>query len=224
MADDLPRDFLTAKKWMVNLMGNYVSASEVKQFSKVTYRDLGFTSDTEYDAFLEGLISQIERAIDNYCRVPSGFFKAGGLSFTEIHDWNDEGEIQARYVPILTLTRIELDQAGYNQTADWTEIPSTYYYAKNEFGIIKIVGKTPGHVENSVRITYTAGYSAVPDDVKLAALMLTSNFLHLILQREAGASLNVGDFSSRLVEIKEAFSDEVKGLLSSYRRGLVSSS
>jgi len=205
-------------------MGNYVSASEIKQFSNVTYQDLGFASDADYDSFLDGLINQVERAIDNYCRVPSGFFKAGGLSFTEIHDWNEDGEIHLRYVPILTLTKVELDYAGYNQTADWMEISSTYYYAKNEFGIIKIVGKSPGHTENSVRVTYTAGFSAVPDDVKLAALMLASNLLHLILQRDVGSSLSIGDFSSRLVEIKEAFSGEIKGLLSSYRRGLVSSS
>jgi len=205
-------------------MGNYVSASEVKQFSNVTYQDLGFASDTEYDTFLGSFISQVERAIDNYCRVPSGFFKAGGLSFTELHDWNEDGEIHVRYVPILTLTKVELDQAGYNQTADWMEISTTYYYAKNEHGIIKIVGKIPGHIENSVRITYTAGYSAVPDDVKLAALMLASNVLHMVLQRDIGTSLSIGDFSSRLVEVKEAFSGEVKGLLSSYRRGLVSSS
>jgi len=201
-------------------MGNYISASEVKQYSNVAYQDLGFSSDTEYDTWLGNLINQVERAIDNYCRVPSGFFKAGGLSFTELHDWNEDGEIHTRYYPIITLTNVELDYAGYNQTAIWTEISSVYYYAKNEYGIIKIVGKSPGHVENSVRITYTAGYPAVPDDIKLAALMLADNVLHLILQRMLGSSLSIGDFKSSLTEVKEAFSDEIKGLLSSYRRRL----
>ena len=205
-------------------MGNYISASEVKQYSNVTYQDLGFSSDTDYDTWLGNLINQVERVIDNYCRVPSGFFKAAGLSFTEIQDWKEDGEIHTRYYPIVTLTKVELDYAGYNQTADWTEISSTYYYVKNEYGIIKIVGKIPGHTENSVRITYTAGYSAVPDDVKLAALIYASNILQNLLFRLSGETVDVGDVRIRNVEIKEAFSGEVKGLLSSYRRGLVSSS
>jgi len=202
-------------------MGNYISASEVKQYSNVAYQDLDFSSDTEYDAFLDSLISQVERAIDNYCRVPSGFFKAGGLSFTELHDWNEDGEIHTRYYPIITLTKVELDQAGYNQTADWTEISSTYYYAKNEFGIIKIVGKTPGHTENSVRITYTAGYSAVPDDVKLAASIFARNILRLILE---SGDLKIGDVAISNLEVSEAFTSDVKALLSNYHRGLALSS
>ena len=202
-------------------MGNYVSASEVKQYSNITYQDLGFASDTDYETFLGNLINQVERAIDNYCRVPSGFFKAGGLSFTEIQDWKEDGEIHTRYYPIITLTKVELDYAGYNQTADWTEISSTYYYAKNEFGIIKIVGKTPGHTENSVRITYTAGYSAVPNDVKLAASISARNILRLIL--EAG-DLKIGDVAIGNLEVKEAFTSDVKALLSNYHRGLALSS
>ena len=203
-------------------MGNYISTSEVKQFSNVTYQDLGFATDTDYDTFLGTLINQVERTIDNYCRVPSGFFKAGGLSFTETHDWREDGEIHTRYHPIITLTKVELDQAGYNQAADWTEITSTYYYAKKEFGIVKIVGKTPGHVENSVRITYTAGYSAVPDDIKLAALIYASNVLHTILQRKVAPVVQVSDFAIRLV-MDESFSDEVKGLLRPYRRSIARS-
>ena len=201
-------------------MGNYISASEVKQYSNVTYQDLGFSSDTDYDTWLGNLINQVERTIDNYCRVPSGFFKAGGLSFTEIQDWKEDGEIHTRYYPILTLTKVELDYAGYNQAADWTEISSTYYYVKNEYGIIKIVGKIPGHAENSVRVTYTAGYSAVPDDVKLAALIYASNILNRIFASNYGESVNIGDFQVKFADLKPSFTDEVKALLNPYRRSL----
>jgi len=200
-------------------MGNYISSSEVKQFSNVTYQDLGFTSETEYETFLDNLINQVERVIDNYCRVPSGFFKAGGLSFTETHDWKEDGEIHTRYYPIITLTKVELDQAGYSQSADWTEISNTYYYVKNEFGIIKIVGKTPGHIENSVRVTYTAGYNACPDDVKLAALIFASITLHNLVQI-SGETVRIGEFSISHGELKEAFTSEVEALLNPYRRRL----
>jgi hypothetical protein len=196
-------------------MGNYISASEIKQFSNLTFQELGFSSEADYDAFLDTVINQVERTIDNYCRVPSGFFRAGGLSFTETHDWSTDGEIQTRYYPIITLTKVEMDLAGYNQAADWTEISSTYYYVKSNSGIIKIVGKAPGHTENSVRITYTAGYSAVPDDVKLASLILTNNLLNTLVM---SGDIRIGDVSISRREINEVFTNEVKGLLGSYRR------
>jgi len=198
-------------------MGNYISVSEVKSFSRVSYQDLEFDSDADYDAFLNDLIDQIEKAIENYCRVPSGFFKAGGISFVEVHDWNEDGEIHTRYYPILTLTKVELDQAGYNQNSNWTEISSDYYYVKNEYGIIKIIGKTPGHIENSVRITYMAGYSSVPDDIKIAALSYASNVLHSILQRQFSVTPSDINLKINLI-IQEAFSQELRRMLSSYRR------
>ena len=200
-------------------MGNYISASEVKQYSNVTYRDLGFSSETEYETFLDNLINQVEAVIDDYCRVPRGFFKAGGLSFTEIHDWDEDGEIHTHYYPIITLTKVELDQAGYNQVADWTEISSNYYYAKKEYGIIKIVGKSPGHVENSVRITYTAGYSAVPEDIKTAALTLAKNML---LSMMTSDEIRIGDLTIEPQTSQEVFTAEVKALLAQYKRRLAS--
>ena len=199
-------------------MGNYISASEVKQYSNVTYQDLGFASETEYEAFLDDLINQVEAVIDDYCRVPHGFYRAGGLSFTEIHDWND-GIIQTRYHPIIELVRVELDLAGINQPANWTEISSTYYYAKNEFGIIKIVGKSPGHVENSVRVTYTAGYSAVPEDIKTAALILAKNML---LGMMTSDEIRIGDLTIEPQTPHEIFTAEVKTLLAQYKRRLAS--
>ena len=198
-------------------MGNYISASEVKQYSNVTYQDLGFASETEYEAFLDDLINQVEAVIDDYCRVPRGFFKAGGLSFTEIHDWDEDGEIHTRYYPIITLTKVELDLAGINQPANWTEISSTYYYAKNEYGIIRIVGKSPGHIENSVRITYTAGYSAVPEDIKTAALTLAKNMLKSMMFSD---EIRIGDLTIEPQIPQEVFTAEIKTILAQYKRRL----
>jgi len=200
-------------------MGNYISASEVKQYSNVTYQDLGFASETEYEAFLDDLINQVEAFIDDYCRVPHGFFKAGGLSFTEIHDWDEDGEIHTRYYPIITLTKVELDLAGINQPANWTEISSTYYYAKNEYGIIRIVGKSPGHIENSVRITYTAGYSAVPEDIKTAALILAKNMLKSMMTSD---EIRIGDLTIEPQIPQEVFTAEIKTILAQYKRRLAS--
>lgn len=200
-------------------MGNYISASEVKQYSNVAYQDLGFSSETEYETFLDDLINQVEAVIDDYCRVPHGFFEAGGLSFTEIHDWNEDGIIQTRYYPILELIRVELNLAGINQPANWTEISEIYYHVKKEFGIIRIVGKSPGHVENSVRITYTAGYSAVPEDIKTAALTIASNMLKSMMFSD---EIRIGDLTIEPQIPEGVFTAEVKMLLAQYKRRLAS--
>lgn len=202
-------------------MGNYISASDVKSYSQISYADLGFSSDTEFDNFLNSLITQVEAVIDKYCNVPSGFFKAGGLSFSqEVYDWPEDGVIYLKHRPVLSLSSVELDMAGLNQTADWAAIDSKYYYLYPNRGILKIIGKTPGHVERSVRVTYTAGYSAVPDEIKLAALNYASNILHVILQRKIAPVVRVDEFAVRIA-YGEAFTGEVKALLASYRRRFV---
>ena len=200
-------------------MGNYISASEVKQYSNISYQDLGFASETEYKTFLDDLISQVEAFIDDYCRVPSGYFKAGGLSFSEIHDWNEDGIIQARYYPIIELVRVELDLAGINQPANWIELSEAYYYVKKEFGIIRVVGKAPGHIENSVRVTYMAGYSAVPEDIKTAALTLAKNMLKSMMTSD---EIRIGDLTIEPQIPQEVFTAEIKTILAQYKRRLAS--
>ena len=201
-------------------MGNYVTREEAKDYTRITYLDLGFSTENEYDSFIDQLIDQAEEIIDNYCRVPSGFFKDDGLNFTELHDWDESGIIHLKYYPIIAITKVELDTAGYNQTANWTEISSTYYYTELNSGIIKIVGKSPGHVEKSVRVTYTAGYSSTPYTIRNATLNLISNILHGMLVRLSGETVNTGDFTIRYSAAKEAFTSEIKALLGPYRRGL----
>jgi len=198
-------------------MGNYIVVADVKDHAKIGYKDLGFSDDPDYEAFIGKVIDQIEDLIDRYCGVPNGFFKAGGLTFTEeLYDWDDEGIIYFSKYPVITFTKLELDEAGVNQTADWTEITSLYYYVYKTYGYIKVVGKYPGHYDQSVRVTYTAGYSAVPDDIKLAAVTLASNLLHSILQRRISPPVQAGTIRLALV-VPAIFSDDVNRLLAKYR-------
>ena len=197
-------------------MGNYISASDVKSYSRITYSDLGYSSDTEFDTFLDDLITQIEAVIDEHCNVPSGFFKAGGLSFTEQYDY-DESFIRLKHYPVLSVSSVYYNTAGYGQTESWSEVTSTYYILYSDEGLIKIINKVPAIKEKSIKITYTAGYSAVPDAIKHVAVQLCSNFLHAILQRKISPVVRVDEFTIKMI-IPEIFTEELKMLLEPHVR------
>jgi len=45
----------------------YVTVTEVKNWSQINYKDLGFTSEADYNSFLEGVIELVEGLIRDYC-------------------------------------------------------------------------------------------------------------------------------------------------------------
>jgi len=70
----------------------YTTATDVKDFCKITYADLGLANEAAYTTFVEALISIVERVIDDFCGVPSTFFKASGLTITtEYYDSDGTG-------------------------------------------------------------------------------------------------------------------------------------
>lgn len=57
----------------------------------------------------------------------------------------------------------------------------------------------------------------VPPAVRLAAIQLCSNLLHIILQRKLSPVVQTRDYTIRLV-LPEAFTQELKNLLTPYRK------
>ena len=203
-------------------MGNYVSENDVKNYSRITYTDLGYSSDDDFVTFLSDLITQIEAVIDAYCGVPLGFFKAGGLTFTdERYDYDPE-LIQLKHYPILNVTKVEYNKAGYGQSEDWEEISNTYYILYSEEGLLKIVNKVPAIKERSIRVSYTAGYSSVPDAIKYVCIQLCSNYLHTVLQRKISPIIRISEFTVQSV-LPTIFTPELKKLLAHYVRRQVTS-
>ena len=202
-------------------MGNYVSVEEVKSHSKITYEDLGYATEAEYDSFLNGLTVQVEAIVDDYCGVPSGFFKAGGLTFTELCDY-DEEFIALSHYPILEVLSVAVNTASYGEAEVWVTLDSTDYILYPDEGLIKLVGgEKPTIKEKSVKATYKAGYVAVPEAIKFACIQLCSNYLHAVLQRKVSPLVRIDEFAVKLV-IPEVFTPELKGMLLPYTRQGVS--
>ena len=202
-------------------MGDYVSVDEVKSHSKITYEDLGYTDEGSFNGFLDGLIAQAEAIVDDYCGVPSSFFKAGGLTFTELCDY-DEEFIALNHYPILEVVSVAVNTASYGEAEVWVTLDSTDYILYPDEGLIKLVsGKKPTIKEKSVKVTYKAGYVAVPEAIKFACIQLCSNYLHAVLQRKVSPLVRIDEFAVKLV-IPEVFTPELKKMLLPYTRQGVS--
>ena len=199
----------------------YVTAEEVKAFAKLSWEDLGYSSEDEFDAFLNELIGHAESIIENYCKVPRDFFKPGGTSFTDqLYDF--AFSLHLRYKPVLTVSNVKINLAGYGQTPNWHTLSAEDYVVDKEAGIIHFVGgKAPATQLQSVKVSYTAGYSETPYIIKYAVLQLCSNLLHAILQRKISPIIRIDDWSVKVV-LPEAFSAELQHMLEPYVRRVVS--
>jgi len=193
----------------------YLSKTEIKDNSKITFTDLGYASDALYDTFLDTVIVLADGIIDNYCRVPAGFFEAAGLALSnELLDYCYPW-LSLRYFPVVSVSKVEYNSAGYGQTASWVTVVEPNYMVKLPEGLLMLVNKTPAVIENSVRVSYTAGYSAVPSAIKQVAIQLCCNALHVVLQRKINPVIRQDEFTLRLLS-SDILTRELQTVLSPF--------
>ena len=198
----------------------YSTKDDVKAYSKIAYTDLGYASDSAFNTFLDSLIGLAQGIIDTYCSVPSGFFDAAGLSFTnEMLDYRYPW-IDLRYYPVISVSKVEHNTQGYGITPLWVEVSSQDYIINAQTGQIMLVNKIPAIAEQSVRVSYRAGYNAMPDAVEHVCLQLCSNLLHEILQRKISPVMRVEDMTLKVL-MPNAFTRELQVMLTPYIRKMV---
>lgn len=215
----------------------YVDTNDLLSYSQAEGTDFGYTSDTDpqFNAFLLNIIRQASAIIDNYCKVPRGFFHAGGYLVTaELADispalWKQSFLIEVayqlvarlKYYPILSITSLEVNQAAYGMADSWKTTTTPDYVAQFNEGVITLIKVTPGREVEALRATYTAGYATVPEPVNYVCKQLCANILHGIIQRKLGPTVRINDFTVKVL-FPEAFSPELKTILAPYGRHLVS--
>jgi hypothetical protein len=193
----------------------------VKGFSKIGYADLGYADDAAFNTFLDSLIVLAQGIVENYCNVPISFFDADGKALTnQLFDYRYPW-VDLTYYPVLSVEKVEYNTQGYGISPSWTEMTEPDYIIVKERGQLMLVNKTPAIVEQSVRVCYTAGYSAVPDPVKHVCIQVCSNILHIVLQRKISPTVRVDDWTLKMV-IPDAFSRELQTMLAPYIRKTVS--
>ena len=173
------------------MVATYTTTANVRDEAQIDYKDLGFQDETQYEDVLDELILYAERIIDNYCKVPSGFFAATGVTVTdEYHDYDGLGYIYLHYYPT-TVTTLSVNYLDLTQVPSWialTKHPaaaSDYipYPEYRHHGKIYIYNRAPPAGFRNIKCTYKAGYTITPKDVTQICNEIVANIVRGILKR-----------------------------------------
>lgn len=169
---------------------------------------------------IENLINRASTRIESYLDRD---LKTG--SVTEFYDGEGTATQYLRRFPEITLTSLNID-SDRDFTAS-TEIPTTDIVVDSERGTLRFAPKTSGPravfnigVKN-VKVVYTGGYSALPEDLKLACLLLVArSFMRVRQGAEGIVSESVAGYSASYEGItrESGFPLEVLNLIAPYRR------
>lgn len=124
---------------------------------------------TTWDSVLATIASGVNAAIENKL----GVVFAETTYTNEEYDFDKPSRVMVlKHAPVISFTQLQYKDDPMDEDSDnWTTIDSGEYKVNLSSG--KLVKNTP--FERGVqryRVTYSAGYSSVPDDVTLAADML----------------------------------------------------
>jgi len=213
----------------------YCSVDDVKELTPIIYQDLGFDSEDNYNKFLNRTILKASRRIDRFCNRPNDFFN-GGATITEYFDGKpsrssfmypdterteiyllDRRTYWLTHTPVLSVTSVQKNTASIGETDNWVDI--TKYRLNTETGRLVIASTVapPEGVQN-VKVVYVAGYTSVPDEVRMACEELVSNYVKTLVQQGLEAKIRFTrpvpiTFSQPLV-----FTDGIKELLEPYKK------
>lgn len=133
--------------------------NEVMEFAE----SAGYVDISDDNTFIESVINQKTKEFHNYCGVEQFLSK----QYIEYYDGNGSNLLFPYKTPIISVTSIYDDH-------DWvygvdTLIASTSYKVVDNRRIYNKDGVfTKGN--QNIKITYTAGYVSIPDDLKLACI------------------------------------------------------
>ncbi|RAH07959.1 MAG: hypothetical protein CMA04_007580 [Methanobacteriota archaeon] len=173
------------------------------------------------DARLNVLIPSVSELVKTYCG--NSFVDYYSSNKTEYFDitWGTH-IVQLTESPVNAIVSVEERTSYTDSYTTLTTGAHEYYLNTNTDSILRTLGS--GRFKNwpegvgSVKIVYTAGYSAVPSDLKLAVLDLITYYLkdeHKQRQTIAGASIQNQASTSQTNNV--SFPDHIKRVLDLYK-------
>ncbi len=181
------------------------------------YKTFQGISSTKDDDKLELLVPSISQLVKTYCANSIvDYYTTPKVEYFTL-DYSTY-LIQLTESPILTVSSVEVrDQIGQAYLA----VPSSDYFVDDKTdSLIRTDGSTYKNWPqgpNAVKITYTAGYSDTPLDLKLAVVDLITFYAkdeYKTRQTLSGATRETGESSMRN---SPAFPDHIKRVLDLYK-------
>jgi len=173
------------------------------------------------DARLEVIIPSVSELVKTYCG--NSFVDYYSSNKTEIFDINWSSHVvQLTESPVNAIVSVQ-ERSSYSESyATLTTGAYEYYLDTVTDSVYRTLSsggfKSWARGVGAVKVVYTAGYSAVPSDLKLAILDLVTYYLkdeHKQRQSIAGASINNQGTTSQKGNVD--FPDHIKRILDLYK-------
>jgi hypothetical protein len=184
------------------------------------YKDAQGLSTPKEDLKINSIIPSVSQLIKTYCG--NSFVDFYSSAKTEILnvDWNTH-IVQLTESPINTITSVQERDSYSSAYTTLTTGAYEYYLNTSTDSIFRT--NSSGHQNwptgvGAVKVVYTAGWSAVPADLKLAVIDLITYYLkdeHKERRTIAGASIQNASSSSQSNNV--AFPDHIKRVLDLYK-------
>jgi hypothetical protein len=194
-------------------MGNLITLSELKVRLNIT--------DDDNDRLLINLISDVSGIIENYC---GRHFTAA--DYTEYHDGNDEDEFNTDEWPINSIASIYDDPDRTFPSSTLVDADDYTFYANEGRVALLISGTIIGrnfrtvfsYGRNNIKITYNAGYTTIPSDLKSIASEVIARKYKNVMDKRWGL-IGVGSAGENMTFSPDDLSAEHRRLLDSKYRG-----
>ena len=185
-----------------------------------TYKDAEGLNTPKEDLRINALIPSVSQLVKTYCG--NSFVDYYSSAKTEIFDINWSTHIlQLTESPVNTITSVQERDSYSDSYSTLTTGDYEFYLDVNTDSVLRTssAGFTswPTGV-GAVKVVYTAGWSTVPEDLKLAVIDLITYYLkdeHKERRTIAGASIQNPSSSSQSGNV--AFPDHIKRVLDLYK-------
>ena len=182
------------------------------------YKEAEGIAGPKEDLRLATLVPSVSQLVKTYCGNSIIDYYSTNKVETFNIDWGTH-IVQLTESPVNTIVSVEKRDSV---TESYTTVPTTDYYLDTTTdSVLYVTGSTYKHWPmgaGAVKVTYTAGYSACPSDLKLAVVDLITYYLkdeHKERRTLGGASIQNQSTSS--VRDSVAFPDHIKRVLDMYK-------
>ena len=184
------------------------------------YKDAEGLSTPKEDLRINALIPSVSQLVKTYCGNSFVDFYSSNKTETFNINWGTH-IVQLTESPVNAIVSVQ-ERNAYNNA--YTTLTTGAYEYSLDSSTDSILRTTSSSYKNwptgvdAVKVVYTAGYSAVPEDLKLAVIDLITYYLkdeHKERRTIAGASIQNQASSSQRDNV--AFPDHIKRVLDLYK-------
>lgn len=213
----------------------YSSQDDVEFWGQLSEDKVG-AYGFNYENSIQQAIMKADRAINDYCMQPYGFFEPGGVAIQrEYHDGAEIGDygllvsfglsikrrpfLRLKYEPVRSVAKFEEETSAGTWTSR-TEGRDDDYLVMSDG--IRFIRHVPKYKYKNVRVTYVAGYHSTPGRVNECSARLAAALLHQILDsasRDTATTQGMSVSQNPQPRLSQGvFTPELKGLVRRYKR------